>query len=532
MAEAFEEKLGNLLKARFPFICIRSWEEERALTMLRTVAGNPNRVRTPRKVFVWNVVQGLTGEGMTSRPDLQDPMKLLAWLETVDEPAVYVIKDFNAFCGIDGEGKTADPRVVRRLKHLSDSLHQSQSPRTIVFLAGNPQIPPLLEREVHILDLHMPTAEEIRTVLHQMIESNRASGRIAFNLNAAEEEELVKAALGLTLREAENAFAYAMVHDGQLSVADIQVILEEKCQVLRKTDLLEFIHTPIQIGDVGGLENLKRWLAKRKNAWLDAAARYGLPAPRGILLTGVPGCGKSLVAKAIGSAWQLPLLRLDPGRIYGGLMGSSEENIRKVIKITEAIAPCILWIDEIEKGFSTGSGNADSGTSKRVFGSFLTWLQEKTASVFVIATANDISGLPPEMMRKGRFDEIFFVDLPNRIERQTILALHLKKRLKDPAVIGEFRLDAPTMARLVDAMEGFNGAEIEQVVIAALFEAFSEQRSLRLGDLEAAITNTVPLVTTQAEQITALRRWAQARAVAASVADIVAPTAPVTPAGR
>jgi SpoVK/Ycf46/Vps4 family AAA+-type ATPase len=323
-----------------------------------------------------------------------------------------------------------------------------------------------------------------------------------------------------------------MVHDGQLSVADIQVILEEKCQVLRKTDLLEFIHTPIQIGDVGGLENLKRWLAKRKNAWLDAAARYGLPAPRGILLTGVPGCGKSLVAKAIGSAWQLPLLRLDPGRIYGGLMGSSEENIRKVIKITEAIAPCILWIDEIEKGFSTGSGNADSGTSKRVFGSFLTWLQEKTASVFVIATANDISGLPPEMMRKGRFDEIFFVDLPNRIERQTILALHLKKRLKDPAVIGEFRLDAPTMARLVDAMEGFNGAEIEQVVIAALFEAFSEQRSLRLGDLEAAITNTVPLVTTQAEQITALRRWAQARAVAASVADIVAPTAPVTPAGR
>ena len=265
------------------------------------------------------------------------------------------------------------------------------------------------------------------------------------------------------------------------------------------------------------MENLKRWLTRRNKSWLDASAKYGLPPPRGVLITGVPGCGKSLVAKAIAALWQVPLLRLDIGKIFSGVVGSSEENMRRAIQTAEAIAPCVLWIDEVEKGFAGVSGSpGDSGTSIRVFGTFLTWMQEKSKAVFVAATANNIAGLPPEMLRKGRFDEIFFVDLPTLKERREIFRLHLARRLHHPDVVGQFVIDDMTLDSLAGKTEGFVGAELEQVVVSGLFEAFYENRSITIDDFERAISVTVPLSVTQAEQIQRIRKWANVRAVAAT----------------
>jgi len=372
---------------------------------------------------------------------------------------------------------------------------------------------------VTIIDFDLPVFADIKRVLDEMIETNQQSGRIKIDLKNDEAERLAKAALGLTLQEAENAFARAMVEDGRLSIEDVEVVLDEKCQIIKKTEILEYVKTDLRMEDVGGLENLKRWLKKRENSWLDSAQAYGLPAPKGVLITGVPGCGKSLIAKAISAAWQLPLLRLDIGKIFSGLVGSSEENMRKAIKTAEAIAPCILWIDEIEKGFGAVGSSNDSGTSSRVFGSFLTWMQEKTKAVFVVATANNIQALPPEFLRKGRFDEIFFVDLPTRKERSDIFMLHMNRRLKGKAIIGDVQLTGEVMMRLSDQTEGFVGAEIEQVVVSGLFEAFSESRSVKIEDFERSVRNTVPLSVTQAEQIRAIRDWANVRAVAATTLE-------------
>jgi SpoVK/Ycf46/Vps4 family AAA+-type ATPase len=297
------------------------------------------------------------------------------------------------------------------------------------------------------------------------------------------------------------------------------VVHEEKRQNVRKSGLLEFVDGGVALRDLGGLENLKRWLAKRDGSWLAEAAAYGLSAPRGVLITGVPGCGKSLTAKAVAAAWGLPLLRFDVGRVFSGLVGSSEQNMRTAIRTAEAISPCVLWIDEIEKGFSTAAGGGDSGTSARVFGSFLTWMQEKTNSVFVIATANDIERLPPELLRKGRFDEVFFVDLPTRTERVSIWRVHVIKRLRNPAVTGGLIPDDTLFTELAGMSEGYSGAEIEQAVVGGLFDAFAERRPLRKDDLVRALMAMVPLSVTQAERIGAVRAWADTRAVAATAAE-------------
>jgi len=331
-----------------------------------------------------------------------------------------------------------------------------------------------------------------------------------------------------------------MVSDGKLDIRDLAVILDEKNQVVKKTGILEFIKSDLSIEDIGGLENLKRWLQKRNNSWLDSARRYNIPSPKGVLITGIPGCGKSLTAKAMSAIWQLPLLKLDMGKIFSGIVGSSEENMRRAIETAEAVAPSILWVDEIEKGLGgvNSGGNGDSGTSTRVFGTFLTWMQEKTAPVFVIATANNISSLPPELLRKGRFDEIFFVDIPTHSERKDIFRLHLAKRLSNPEVAASITVDGALLNRLADRTEGFVGAEIEQAVIAALYEAFFAERALLEQDLLHVIANTVPLSVTQKEQIMALREWANVRAVAATAREDrpaggdTAEQAPQYPAGR
>jgi len=409
---------------------------------------------------------------------------------------------------------------VRAIKDTVRFYKDGPVPRTLILISPTPRIPPELESLVTLVDFPLPTESQIRSTLDGMIARNTAAGALRTELGLDGRERLAKAALGLTLFEAENAFARAMVDDGRLTDADIVLVQDEKKQIVQKSGVLEVVSSSIGLDDIGGLENLKTWLRKRNGSWMDEARAYGLPAPKGVLVTGVPGCGKSMTAKAMASAWSLPLVRLDIGKVFGGLVGASEQNMRTALRTAEAIAPCVMWIDEIEKGFASGaSGSGDSGTSARVFGTFLSWMQEKTAAVFVIATANTISLLPPEMMRKGRFDEIFFIDLPTDAERTVIFELHLKARLKAGPALGSLDVSEDLLASLVTATEGFSGAEIEQVVIAACFDAFNERRALTGDDLLHEIDNTVPLSVTQSEQIAALRAWADIRAVAASAPE-------------
>ena len=301
-------------------------------------------------------------------------------------------------------------------------------------------------------------------------------------------------------------FAKILIKHERLSGDLVAEVLEEKQQIIRKSGLLEYYATEETFDTVGGLAQVKDWLAKRASALSDAARDFGLPAPKGMLLLGVQGCGKSLCAKAVSNAWQVPLLRFDIGRVFGSLVGSSEENVRRAIAVAESVAPAVLWVDEIDKAFagSQWSALADGGTTARVFGTFLTWLSEKTVPVFVLATANDISQLPPELLRKGRLDEIFFVDLPDAAERLEILSIHLRKRNRDPA---GFDLDA-----LTRASAGYSGAEIEEAVVSALFDAFHARQQLETGHILTALEQSVPLARTMSEQMDRLRQWAVGRA--------------------
>jgi SpoVK/Ycf46/Vps4 family AAA+-type ATPase len=491
------------MRARFPYLYVATWEEARALQLVTTAAKDVDLIRTERRVLDWSLTRGFYEDGIPVEGDTKQPLKALDFIEKFEDPAVFVLKDFHVVLGAGG--RSPDHQVVRRLRDLLPALKHSPNPKNVVIIAPQLALPIELEKDVTVLEFELPSFDEIRGVLTQMIETNRDTGRVFIDVTEEDEERLAKAAMGLTLHEAENAFARAMVQDGKLDISDVEVVLEEKRQTIRKSGILEYIKSDLNIADVGGLQNLKRWLIKRNKSWLDSAARYNLPAPRGVLITGVPGCGKSLVAKAVSAMWQVPLLRLDVGRIFSGVVGSSEENMRRAIETAEAVAPCVLWIDEVEKGFGSVTGpSGDSGTSARIFGTFLTWMQEKSKPVFVVATANNISALPPEMMRKGRFDEIFFVDLPTDSER------------REPEVTGEFVADESALSALADATEGFVGAELEQVVVSGLFEAFYENRSISLDDFLKAVRFTVPLSVTQSEQIQQLREWANVRAVAAT----------------
>lgn len=508
-----KKTIANLLRARFPFLYISTWEEERVLSLIRSIASDLSLIKTPREVITWKLTTGLANNDKQFH-DIKNPMKALEFIESYEGPAIFVLQDFHIYFG--DQGRLPDFQIIRKLRDMTISIKQSAYPKNVIFVSPILLLPTDLQKDITIIDFELPTFEEIMHILEEMIDVNKQSGRITIDLKENEKEKLAKAALGLTLSEAENAFARAMVEDGRLDINDVEVILEEKEQIIKKTGILEFVHSHLNMDDVGGLENLKRWLKKRNKSWLESAQKYGLPSPKGVLITGVPGCGKSLISKAISAMWQLPLLRLDIGKIFSGIVGSSEENMRKAIKTAEAIAPSILWIDEIEKGFSGLHSNGDSGTASRIFGHFLTWMQEKTKPVFVIATANNISSLPPEFLRKGRFDEVFFVDLPTHRERVEIFRVHLNKRLKDPGVIGSFTVSEENLNRLADLTEGFIGAEIEQVVVDGLFEAFSEDRSVTFEDFEKACKQMVPLSVTQAEQIQQIRQWANVRAVTAT----------------
>lgn len=514
-----EQHLTNLFKARFSFVYIPTWEEIRIVDLITKIANNVKTIKTKRDVFIWSSTEGLK-KNLKDRQESvnngNEPIDALNFIDNYNNPAILILKDIHPLLGLNN--RNADYNLIRKIRDVAGSLKNADVSKNVVIIAPSLVLPLELQKDITVVDFDLPTLDEIKSLLNEMIEMNESSG-IVIDLKEDEKEVLCKAAQGLTLQEAENAFARAMVSKGQLTIKELDVILDEKCQVIKKTGILEFIKSDFNMNDVGGLENLKKWLIKRNNSWLGKAQKdYNLPAPKGVLITGVPGCGKSLTAKAMSALWQLPLLRLDVGKIFSGLVGSSEENMRKAIQTAEAVAPSILWIDEIEKGFGGNGGERDGGTATRVFGTFLTWMSEKTKPVFVIATANNINALPSEMLRKGRFDEIFFVDLPTKAERKVIFKLHLEKRLRG-SISKDFAVTDNLLNKLAEITEGFVGAEIEQVVISALFEAFSENRTLNEEDLYKVIKNTVPLSTTQSEQILAIREWANERAVAATAHD-------------
>ena len=530
----FASDLKTLLRGRFAYVYVVTWEEERVIDLIGSLNGRPEEIGTKRVIYSWTVTTGLVRDPngsdpqLVCKPDHQKQLgsshvdlalRTLDYISGVEEPALFILKDFHIYFGdtsVAGARSEGDPIVVRRIRDLSYTLRSKAAPQNVIFISPSLKLHQDMEKSVSVLDFPLPTHQEIADLLESMIQANSGSGKVTFALTTEDKERIVKAALGLTLQEAENAFAKAIVRDNSLSADDVDTVLEEKAQAIRRNGILEYVRSDVSLDMIGGLENLKRWLEKRKSSWLDSAKEYSLPAPKGILITGVPGCGKSLTAKAMSAMWHMPLLRLDMGRVFTGLLGSSEENFRRSIETASAIAPCILWIDEIEKGMGGMASAFSGGTPQRIFATFLTWMQEKTDPVFVIATANNISALPPEMMRKGRFDEIFFVDLPSLAERIEVFRVHLKKRYRANAVWKGTDLSDLLYRRLAELTEGFVGAEIEQVIVSALFDAYAESRALTVDDMERAIRNTVPLSTTQREQITRLREWANVRAVSAS----------------
>lgn len=515
--ENFTIKLSQYLRARFSFLSISTWEEDRVIRDIQKICSDEKLIKTTRKLYTWSLTEGLVNDEMKPTRNSKQPIQALEQIQRIEEPSVFVLKDFHVYMG--GENRQPDPGVIRKIRDLVSVIERSPYPKNVIFVSPTFSIPLELQKDIIFVEYGLPTYNDLKRVLNQMIEMNKSNDRIVVDLDASEEEMLIKAALGLTLQEAENAFALSMVTDGRLDINSVDHVLKEKQQIIKKNGLLEYIPQDPSMADVGGLENIKRWLQKRNHSWMDSASEYSLPAPKGILLTGIPGCGKSLIAKAVSSLWRLPLLKLDMGKIFSGLVGSSEENMRKAIETAEAISPSILWIDEIEKGLGGTNTTGDSGTSTRIFGTLLTWMQEKTDPVFVVATANDIQSLPPELLRKGRFDEIFFVDLPTTREREKIFEIHINKRLITEKVKGHLEVNETLLRKLADLSEGFIGAEIEQAVITGLFEAYSNDRSLLSEDIEKAIKQTVPLSVTQAERIRALRDWANVRAVTATLQD-------------
>lgn len=512
---SFSTELEILIRARYPVIYLNTSEEARVLPVIMAVAARRNK-----KVFEWSFSTGLVPAGTnlqsqkSRNPATKDPIAALDQVIDQVEPAIFVFKDFHPFLAKCNKSTNAAP--IRKLRDVAQ--HLKNSFKTIILVAPMMEIPAELEKEITVLNHPLPTRDDLSTLLDQIIADVRQLKQVKIDLDKAGRERLLQAALGLTLGEAENVFAKIIVKSERLSGAGVSEVFAEKQQIIRKSGLLEYYATDENFAQVGGLAVLKDWLAKRAVAFSDEARAFGLAAPKGILLLGVQGCGKSLCAKAVSNLWQLPLLRFDVGRMFGSYVGSSEENIRRAIAVAESIAPAILWVDEIDKAFagSQSSGASDGGTTARVFGTFLTWLSEKRAPVFVVATANDISQLPPELLRKGRLDEIFFVDLPKPEERMEVFRIHLNKRGRDAAGFD--------LTQLALASEKFSGAEIEEAINSALYDAFSARQELSTAHILNAVTQTVPLAKTMDDQINNLREWAEGRARNASVPRIISTT--------
>lgn len=500
----FQTELETLIRARYPILYVISSEEMRVQHLVMQIAQ-----KRQKKVFEWSFSTGIVPAGTSIQSQkhrnaaTKDPLAALDQVIEQVEPAIFIFKDFHPFLTKNNFA------VTRKLKEIA--LHLKNSFKTIVLVSPLLEIPTELEKEITVLNYPLPSRDDLSELLDRIIADVKQFAQVKIDLDDGGRERLLQAALGLTLGEAENVFAKIIVKDERLSGDDVNEVFAEKQQIIRKSGLLEYYATNESFANVGGMAVLKEWLNKRAIAFTSEARAFGLPAPKGILMLGVQGCGKSLCAKAVSNLWQLPLLRFDMGRMFGSLVGSSEENVRRAIAVAESVAPAILWVDEIDKAFagSQGSGATDGGTTARVFGTFLTWLSEKTAPVFVVATANDISQLPPELLRKGRLDEIFFVDLPSREERLEVFRIHISKRGRDGS---KFDLEA-----LADGSTNFSGAEIEEAINSALYDAFYSHVELTTPHVLAALAETVPLAKTMDEQISRLRTWAEGRARNASV---------------
>lgn len=493
------EQIQNMLKAYYPVLYLTTFEYDRTKQKIQSIVKS---IGKDYSYYEWNCVDGLRkkdAENDTLKPveNQEDPEELLKYISSRISEArgfseVFILEDFHEYI--------EERNIKIKLRQLAETLRFFR--KHIIIVSSVMTLPTELEKYVTVVEIPLPDRNDLEKVLINVARNANAE------LNDELKKRLIDSALGMTVMEADLAYCLAAVKN-KFDVNSPRTVALEKEQIIKKSGLLDYYQVNENLRNVGGMEHLKSWLEKRKLAYDFKAQLWKLPEPKGVLLLGVPGCGKSLTAKCIASLWNMPLLRLDIGKIFEGFVGSSEDNIRRAIATAEAVAPCVLWIDEIEKGLSgiQSSGSTDGGTTARIFSTILTWMQEKTKPVFVVATANNISLLPPELLRKGRFDEIFFVDLPNKEDRKSIFAIHLNKKGQNPT---DFSLD-----RLAQDSLGFNGAEIEECVNEAMFAAYTENQEtpkLQMIHLLNAIKETIPLSMTMKNQIEALRNWAKSRA--------------------
>jgi hypothetical protein len=485
--------LEALLEAHHPLLLIETVEEDRMRSLFEYVT---DRLRMT--YYDWLPGRGLVSSlSGTPIATTDDPVRCLKYIADADQEGLFHLRGFMPF--VDR------PEVQSLFKQLYKSFYEHRG--AVVLTAADSTLPPELEPLFTAFEVAAPTPQSYFQFVSSLLRDLKQRMPLEVDLTAEDVATLLNHLRGLTFFEVKKVITQVVIEDGKFDRADLPQVLDAKKKVIRRSGVLDYYPAEESLADVAGLVALKRWLRKRKGAFADPekAKEFGLTAPKGLLLLGVQGCGKSMCAKAVAREWNLPLIRLDPSSLYNKYYGESEKNLRRAIKTAEGMAPIVLWVDEIEKAF--GGGGKDDGPASRIFGTFLTWLNDKTESVFVIATANDISKLPPELLRKGRFDEIFFVDLPAESVRRDILAVHLRRRGRDPA-----KYDLEALAR---ETEGFSGAELEQVIISALYSAFSEQRELDDSLLRDELRATRPLSVTMAEKIDELRAWANDRAVSA-----------------
>jgi SpoVK/Ycf46/Vps4 family AAA+-type ATPase len=480
---AFGTDLALLIRARYALIYVPTIEEERVEKSIEQVAKQLEN----RPVYIWDFVDGYQGNPNDRGFGKRNPLQALEFIDKLapNDPGIFILRDYHRFL--------EDVSVARKLRNLGRKF--KAEPKNIVILAPQINIPNDLSEAITILEFPLPNAAEIRSEIERLLQATNQ------NLAIQPIDDLVRASQGLSLDRVRRVLGRAIASHQSIEPADVESILEEKRQTIRQTQILDFYPTSAQMEDIGGLDNLKEWLVRRGGSFSDKARQYGLPHPRGLLLVGIQGTGKSLTAKAIAHHWHLPLLRLDVGRLFAGLVGESESRTRQMIQLAEALSPCILWIDEIDKAFGGLNSSGDAGTTSRVFSTVVTWLAEKTSAVFVVATANNVQALPPEILRKGRFDEIFFVGLPSQSERRSIFAVHLQKvRAQN---LRDFDLD-----RLAAETPSFSGAEIEQILVEAMHIGFSQNRDFTTNDILEAASQTIPLAVTAQEQINSLQEWA------------------------
>ena len=485
--------IKTLVLSRHPVIVIESVEEGRVDALVSSAAGDLRMA-----LFEWTITQGLFKKpGSSAIYGTADPQKLLGNVRELTVEGIFVLKDFAP--------QLTSAVISRAFREVAKEFGKPARLSTLVLTGAQVSLPVEIEQSAVRYELQLPEAAEYRQVIGAVIESLSATGRAKIDVRGPDLDELARAVTGMTLNQARQAIARTAIKDEKLSREDIPRIVQLKARMIRDEGLLEFFPRADNKFKLGGFSNLQAWLDRARIGFGDKAEELNLTPPRGILMVGVQGCGKSLAAKVIARQWDLPLLKLDAGRLYDKYVGETEKNFRQAVSLAERMAPVVLWIDEIEKGMAPGGGDADGGLSKRLFGSFLTWMQEKRKEVFVVATANDLSILPPEFLRKGRFDEIFFVDLPTHNERETIFKIHLALRKQDE--------DEFDIGRLTEATDRFSGAEIEQVVIASLYRALSEDNSLDTEILLEEIGSTVPLAVSRREDIDELRKMAEGRFV-------------------